>query len=75
MANRPKQTPHVAGTSPVSAFPAVGGDADDAMSEEQAVILRDLALKAGEPYDGNLSRAQADARIEALRAQLGEDGR
>jgi hypothetical protein len=72
MANRPKQTPKIVGKSPVSAFPAVGTDADDAMSEKQAVILRDLALKAGEPYEGNLTRAQADERIEALRAQLKE---
>lgn len=74
MANRPKQTAHVAGTSPVSAFPAVGGDADEAMSEKQAVILRDLALSAGEPFDGNLTREQADERIAALRMHLGEAG-
>ncbi|SFP76099.1 hypothetical protein [Tranquillimonas alkanivorans] len=40
------------------------------MSNEQAVKLRELSEKAGEPFDGNLDARQADARIAYLEKKL-----
>ena len=40
---------------------------DGPMTDKQAVVLRELCEKHGEPMDGNLTRAQADARIAALK--------
>ena len=75
MTDRRKEDPHVAGQTPVSAFATTHGHADDPITEKQAVILRDLAGRAGEPFDGSLTRGQAERRIEALREQLGDAGR
>ncbi|WP_375261015.1 DUF3072 domain-containing protein [Palleronia sp.] len=47
----------------------VGGEMkhqDEPMTEEQAVRLRQLCEKHDEAFDGNLTRQEADARIEAL---------
>ena len=73
MTNRRKEDSLVAGQTPVSAFATTEGHAEDRMTEKQAVILRDLAARAGEPFDGNLTRGQAERRIDALRKQLGEE--
>jgi hypothetical protein len=73
MTDRRKETPPIIGRSPVAAFPAVGGEADGPMTEKQAVILRDLAERAGEEFDTSLTEGQAEERIAALREQLGED--
>ncbi len=40
------------------------------MTEVQAVELRDLADKTGEPFDGQLTQRQADMRIRELRKKL-----
>jgi hypothetical protein len=72
MTNRRKEDPHVVGQTPVSGFATVEGKADEPITERQAVILRDLAERAGEPFDGNLTRGQAEERIEVLRKELGE---
>lgn len=64
---------HAVGQTPLSAFATTHGKADEKITEKQAVVLRDLADRANEPYDGNLTRGQAEERIAALRAQLGED--
>ena len=58
-----------AGTMP-AAVPGTGPDSDGPMTPKQAAILRDLADRAGEPFDGNLSRRQADERIEYLKARV-----
>ncbi len=40
------------------------------LTEVQAVELRDLCERLGEPFDAKLSQRQADARIRELRARL-----
>ena len=48
----------------------VGGEMsrkDEPMTEKQKVILRELCEKHDEAFDGNMTREQADARIEALK--------
>lgn len=45
-------------------------DSDAPMTEKQAVILRDLAQRANEPFDGNLTERQAAERIEYLEERL-----
>lgn len=72
MTDRPKETPMVMGQTPLAGFATVRGDADEPMTEKQAVILRDLAEKAGEPMDGGLTRGQAEERIAALKDRLAE---
>lgn len=72
MTHRRKEDPQAIGQTPLSAVPTVDGRADDPITDRQAAILRDLADRAGEPFDGNLTRGEAEARIEALRDQLGE---
>jgi hypothetical protein len=72
MTDRRKERPRVVGQSPVAGFATTRGHADDPITEQQAAILRDLAERAGEPFDGNLTRGQAEERIEALRDQLEE---
>jgi len=72
MTDRRKETSHAIGQTPLAGFATVEGEADAGMTEQQAVILRGLAERAGEPFDGSLSRGQAEARIEALRHELGE---
>ena len=39
---------------------------DEPMTEEQAVRLRQLCEKHDEPFDGNLTQQQANARIHTL---------
>ena len=72
MTDRKTEDPQTIGQTPLSAVPTVAGRADDPLTDKQAAILGDLADRAGEPFDGNLTRGQAEARIEALRDQLGE---
>jgi hypothetical protein len=72
MTQRRKEDLHVAGQTPLSGIATTHGQADAPITEKQAVVLRDLAERAGEPYDGNLTRGEAERRIEALREQLGE---
>lgn len=64
------ESPLVAGGTPVSAVPNIDGKGDEPMTDKQAVILRELADKAGEPFDGNLTRAQAHERIEYLKTKV-----
>ncbi len=47
-------------------------DPDAPMTGDQADILRVLCENCGEPFDANLSQAQALNRIEALRNQLND---
>jgi len=42
---------------------------DEPMTEAQASYLRTLAEETGEPYDDKLTKAQASARIDELRAK------
>jgi hypothetical protein len=72
MADRRKETSMVMGQTPLAGFGTVQGDADEPMAEKQAVILRELAERAGEPMDGGLTRGQAEERIAALKEMLGE---
>jgi hypothetical protein len=72
MTDRRKEDPHVVGQTPLSGFATTRGQANEPITEQQVVILRDLARRAGEPFDGNLTRGEAEGRIEALRKQLKE---
>jgi len=73
MTDRRKEDPHVVGQSPAAGFATTEGNADDPMTDRQAVTLRELADRAGEPFDGNLTRGQAEERISWLREKLGEE--
>ncbi len=42
---------------------------DEPMTDAQASYLRTLCQEAGEPFDDNLTKAQASERIDALRAR------
>lgn len=51
---------------------------DEPMSEAQASYLRTLADEVGEPFDENLTKAQASKRIDELRERsprVGGDSR
>ena len=53
--------------SPDSAVVGSGDrHADEPMTDEQAVRLRQLCEKHDEAFDGSLTREQAEARIEAM---------
>jgi hypothetical protein len=71
MADRHKDS-MIIGQTPLAGLGAVESDADEPMTEKQAAILRELALRAGEPMDGGLTRGQAEERIAALKERLGE---
>jgi hypothetical protein len=71
MADRHKDS-MIIGQTPLAGFGTVEGDAEEPMTEKQAVILRELAERAGEPMDGGLTRAQAEERIATLKERLGE---
>ena len=72
MTHRRKENPHVVGQTPVAGFATTGGHPNEPITERQAAILRDLAGRSGEPFDGNLTRGEAEERIAALRDQLEE---
>ncbi len=64
-----KNDPMAAATSPMAGV--VSGDpqgADEPMTDKQSAELRQLCDAKGEPFDGNLTAAQASERIEALKA-------
>lgn len=56
----------------VSLDPAVGlgPDPEEEMTEQQAIKLRELASAADEPFDGSLTRRQAERRIAHLEEYL-----
>lgn len=54
----------------VDPHPDPGGE----MTEVQAARLRELCDKLDEPFDANLTKDQADRRIEALEARLDDEG-
>ncbi|WP_168771175.1 DUF3072 domain-containing protein [Palleronia sediminis] len=68
MTDSTKKDPMGAATFPVAGAVVEGGDpkADEPMTEVQAAKLRELTEKTDEPFDANLTRGQAEARIEAL---------
>ena len=45
-------------------------DPNEPMTEKQAVKLRELAAEADEPFDGNLTKRQAERRIAHLEEYL-----
>ena len=47
-----------------------GRDSGGRMTEVQAVELRELCQKLGEPFDAELTQRQADTRIRELRGRL-----
>ena len=49
----------------------LGPDPEEPMTEVQAIKLQELAARADEPYDGNLTKRQADRRIAHLEEYLG----
>ncbi|MBA2529286.1 MAG: DUF3072 domain-containing protein [Euzebyales bacterium] len=44
---------------------------EEAMTGAQASYLRTLSEEAGEPFDGNLTKAQASKRIDELQERTG----
>ncbi|WP_300584970.1 DUF3072 domain-containing protein [Marivita sp.] len=56
----------------VSFDPAVGlgPDPEEEMTEQQAIKQRELASAADEPFDGSLTRRQAERRIAHLEEYL-----
>ncbi|EKE44765.1 hypothetical protein OCGS_1148 [Oceaniovalibus guishaninsula JLT2003] len=68
MTDRKKADPIAAAEFPIGGTVVSGESptAEEPMTEVQAVRLRELCQKLDEPFDGNLTQAQADARIEAL---------
>ena len=44
---------------------------DETMTGAQASYLKTLSEEAGEPFDPNLSKAEASKRIDALQAATG----
>jgi len=48
----------------------LGYSPDKPMTEVQAVKLRELADRTGEPFDGNLTQVQAQKRMSALEEML-----
>ena len=44
---------------------------DEAMTGAQASYLRTLSQEANEPFDGNLTKAEASKRIDELQAKTG----
>ncbi|PPQ26838.1 DUF3072 domain-containing protein [Rhodopila globiformis] len=44
---------------------------DESMTGAQASYLKTLCAEAGEPFDPNLSKAEASKRIEALQSKTG----
>ncbi|SFP76127.1 DUF3072 domain-containing protein [Tranquillimonas alkanivorans] len=66
--NEPKG---VVDETPLAGITTARTHGHDAMTEKQAVELRQLAEEAGEPFDTSLNRGQAEERIEALKKQLG----
>ena len=60
--------PHVAASTPIGAAADVDDTQGEPMTDKQAAILRELTDSCGEPFDGNLTRRQADDRIEYLKS-------
>lgn len=56
----------------VSLDPTVGlgPDPEEAMTEQQAIKLRELASAADESFDGSLTQRQAERRIAHLEEYL-----
>ncbi|MCL3880941.1 DUF3072 domain-containing protein [Marivita sp. GX14005] len=48
----------------------LGPDPEEEMTEKQAVKLRELTSRAGEAFDGSLTRRQAERRIAHLEEYL-----
>jgi hypothetical protein len=48
----------------------LGPDPEEEMTEKQAIKLRELAQRADEPFDGSLTRRQAERRIAHLQEYL-----
>ncbi|WP_439119660.1 DUF3072 domain-containing protein [Marivita sp.] len=48
----------------------LGPDPEEEMTEQQAIKLRELASEADEPFDGSLTRRQAERRIAHLQEYL-----
>lgn len=48
----------------------LGPDPEEEMTERQAIKLRELASAADEPFDGSLTRRQAERRIAHLEEYL-----
>lgn len=64
------ESPLVAGGTPLSAVATADDHSDAPMTSQQGDELRALAERAGEPFDGNLTRRQAAERIAYLKSQL-----
>ncbi len=45
-------------------------DAEELMTEQQAITLRELSSEADEPFDGSLTHRQAERRIALLQEYL-----
>jgi hypothetical protein len=63
----PHETPPTAGSAQnARSHPDEWVTEDEPMTEAQASLLHTLCREAGEPFDPDLSKAQASEQIEAL---------
>ena len=65
----PKLDPHPGSNTEKPTDQWVSGD--EPMTGAQASYLKTLCEEAGEAFDGELTKARASERIDALRAKLG----
>lgn len=78
MSVNPKQGDAVAGRDPrasnLEKDPDEWVSGDDPMTGAQASYLKTLCEEAGEPFEANLTKAEASKRIDALREKTHKPG-
>ena len=70
MSDNPKTAPHT-GASNVEKDPDAWTTGAEPMTGAQASYLKTLSEEAGEAFDPNLTKAEANKRIDALQAKTG----
>ncbi|WP_099826838.1 DUF3072 domain-containing protein [Oceaniglobus indicus] len=61
--------PDIIAATTIGATSSPDTTGDDPMTEKQAAELRALCEETGEPFDGNLTSAQAQDRIDYLKSR------
>ncbi|HVL56805.1 MAG TPA: DUF3072 domain-containing protein [Burkholderiaceae bacterium] len=73
--NPKKSDPQAAAESNLQKDPQDWVTGDEPMTGAQASYLKTLSEQAHEPFEGNLTKAQASQRIEALQQATGRGRR
>lgn len=71
MTDKPKTASEPGTPSNVQKNPDQWVTGDESMTGAQASYLQTLCEEAGEPFDPNLTKAEASKRIDALQAKTG----